>query len=282
MTQCPAMTREVNARKVALAAAVIVAAYVAILFTMRTVPDRVVGALGGPTGVNRWGGVVAKIQPAHGPARTIELVGTARRDAEDEIDLLVGGGLEMHEVREGDYATRVGNVPAEGVTLEMDEWMPEDGGPRHSVPYLRGPTRAALQHAIAQAEASGRLVLPEDSTIGYESMHIDDGKHDGTTWRTYELAAKVELDNSAIADAMQTYDANTGRPVVLLDFTPEAADHFCELTRRIVGKKLATLIGQRIYTAPVINDPICHGRAQITMGGTDPDRAGRSGPRRRS
>ena len=272
VTQCAAMTREVSARKVAVAAGAIAAVYVAILFTMRTVPDRVVGKLGGPTGVDRWGGVVAKIQPPRGGVRTIDLIGIKHESAEDAIDMLAGGGLEMHEVREGDYATQVGNVPAEGVTVDVDEWMPDDGGPRHSVAYLRGPTRAALEHAIAAAQASGRLVLPADSVIGYERSDSEEGRHRGTSWRTYELAARVELDGTAIARATQAYDPNTNRPIVLLDFTPEAADRFCELTRRIAGKKLATLIGQRIYTAPIINAPICHGRAQITMGGSDPER----------
>ena len=269
VTESPAMTREVSARKVAMAAGLIAAAYVALLFTMRAVPDRVLGLLGGPTGVARWGGVRARVQPADGGVSTIELPGLDEDAGETAIGLLASGGLEMHVVREGSYAAQVGEAPQDEVTIEEDMWRPEDGGPDHTVAYLRAPKREELERAIADAKAAGRLVLPEDSTIGYERL---DNSRTGTEWRTYELESSRAISAKDIRSAAESYDPITNRPTVLIDFNTAGSEQFCALTHRIVGQKLATVIGDRVYSAPIINGAICGGHAQVTMGGSDPER----------
>src|SRR5262249_27305361 len=73
-------------------------------------------------------------------------------------------------------------------------------------------------------------------------------------------------------NAVASNDANTGRPVVLLDFTREGGEQFGEITSRIAGGKLATMVGGEVKSAPVVNGPVRGGRVQITMGGGDLDK----------
>ena len=47
---------------------------------------------------------------------------------------------------------------------------------------------------------------------------------------------------------------------------------FGDLTGEIVGKKLATILDDKVKSAPIINGAIRGGRASITMGGSDPVR----------
>ena len=74
----------------------------------------------------------------------------------------------------------------------------------------------------------------------------------------------------------------------MVEMTRDGAAKFGELTARVVGKKLAIVTGDIVEDrAPVINDPIRGGRAQITMGAGDPQQQERErdvlrqGPARR-
>ena len=49
-------------------------------------------------------------------------------------------------------------------------------------------------------------------------------------WRSYFVSDEVELDGTAIANATGSYDPNTNRPVVLLDFDRKGGRTFGELT----------------------------------------------------
>jgi protein-export membrane protein SecD len=54
-----------------------------------------------------------------------------------------------------------------------------------------------------------------------------------------------------------------GRPVVLIDFDDTGRDIFCTITEQIIGKQMAIFVWGQLITAPVIQDKICGGTAQI-------------------
>ncbi|MBS1124974.1 MAG: protein-export rane protein SecD, partial [Deltaproteobacteria bacterium] len=270
------MTDPVKHRRVAAVAGILAALYVVVSFLAREVPDAVLALVGGPDGgVDRHGGLRVDYRSPAGEVHALEYPGIAEDQVAEVIDVLVHGGLSMREALESDFAARLGfELPARGefdpaaVQLEADQWRPEDGGAIHTVFYLRGPSREALEAALAERNALG-AALPAGSEHGYE--RLDPYQPDEQTfWRTYELGAEVLVDGSMIADAVKTYDPNTNRAIILLDFTREGAERFCAITKRLVGKKVATLLGGRVRSAPIINGPICGGRASITMGGSDP------------
>ena len=113
--------------------------------------------------------------------------------------------------------------------------------------------------------------VPDDHQIGYEPVEADpDAKDQHTKWRTYYLERAVRLTGTAIQSAMGSYDPNTNRPVVQLDFNRFGGRVFGDVTTQIAGMKFATLLDDKVKSAPIINGPITGGRAQITMGGGDP------------
>ncbi len=282
------MSEPVRASRVAVIAGLLVALYVVVTFLVRPVPDGMVALLGGPDGgIERVGGLRVTYRPAPGTEAALEHVlahrAHVRRDngrlllefpgiTEDTVpavtEMLVAGGLQMKEVVETDYAQQIGE--SAGVQLELDQWRPDDGGAVHTNGYLRAYTTEDLDRAIAAAVARG-WALPEGHELAFELVEPDAGADDPRPyWRSYELASEVLVDGSMIASAMGAYDPNTNRPIVLLDFTDTGGQRFCDVTARIAGKKLATVLGGRIRSAPIINGQICGGRASITMGGSDP------------
>jgi preprotein translocase subunit SecD len=60
------------------------------------------------------------------------------------------------------------------------------------------------------------------------------------------------------------FDQTTSRPLILLQFNSEGADLFEEITTENVGKVLAIYIDGMPISAPVVQEPISGGKAQIT------------------
>jgi preprotein translocase subunit SecD len=115
--------------------------------------------------------------------------------------------------------------------------------------------------------------IPDDHELGFEPIDPQPGDKDQTRkWRTYYLERAVRLTGSAISSAMASYDPNTNRPVVLLDFNRYGSRVFGDVTTQIVGMRFATLLDGKVRSAPTIEGPIRGGRAQITMGGGDPNK----------
>ena len=123
------------------------------------------------------------------------------------------------------------------------------------------------------AKADPKFKIPDDRQIGYElNEPRADAKDQRAFWRTYYLERAVRLTGTSIANAMGSYDPNTNRPVVLLDFNRYGGRVFGDLTAEIAGKKLATILDDKVKSAPIINTAIRGGRASITMGGSEPRR----------
>jgi len=194
----------------------------------------------------------------------------------------------------------------EDINAEIDQWRPEEGGGNHVDYYLIAHDREE-DVTIAEAKAmgcinknnrtkveagkmrcnvTGRKVIerylkaliakdpsfkvPDDHQIGFElNEPSPEAKDKRPYWRTYYLDRAVRLTGSGISSAMGSFDPNTNRPIVLLDFNRYGSRVFGDLTAQIVGKKLATILDDKVKSAPIINGAIRGGRASITMGGND-------------
>jgi len=180
------------------------------------------------------------------------------------------------------------------IRAENYQWTPEEGGGQRSEHYFLVYDRddaeclkTAADADKARCKLTGRQVMerylkelaatdptfkvPDDHDIGYERIDPDPGAKDQRTyWRVYYLDHAVRLTGSAIANATPNNDPNTGAPVVQIDFNRFGGRQFGDLTAQIVGQKLATILDDRIRSAPQINTAIRNGHAVITLGGGDP------------
>ncbi len=197
----------------------------------------------------------------------------------------------------------------DGIFAEVETWTPDSGGSRQQDYYLRAKDRQAwvtrdeaikmgckrktdkikLEDGKVECPIKGRdiierylqdlakakpeFAIPDNRQIGYEKNEAQPGAPDQDPyWRTYFLDRAIRLTGTSISNAMGSYDPNTNRPIVLLDFNRYGTRVFGELTEQIVGKKLATILDDTVKSAPIINGAIHGGRASITMGGGDPRR----------
>jgi len=137
------------------------------------------------------------------------------------------------------------------IGAEIDRWTVD--GKTFTDYYLSGPSPAALRTYLADKR------IPPDRELAFEKLGPD-------RWRTLLLIPTTELDDTSIARAEVSQDANIEHPLVTLDLTPAGARTFGDLTARIAGHKLAVLVDGTVTSAPVIIDAIRGGRAQITFG----------------
>ncbi|HUT72659.1 MAG TPA: hypothetical protein VMW89_18475 [Desulfatiglandales bacterium] len=71
------------------------------------------------------------------------------------------------------------------------------------------------------------------------------------------------LTGAHLKDASVGFD-RYGHAMVHLEFDSRGAKTFGEVTSRYVGRRLAIILDGKLHSAPVINEPILSGKAQIT------------------
>ncbi|MCH7730395.1 protein translocase subunit SecD [Patescibacteria group bacterium] len=79
-----------------------------------------------------------------------------------------------------------------------------------------------------------------------------------------ELFAPTDLTGADLESADVGFDQTTGRPVVSLSFTQEGGQKFAEITRRNIGKPLAIVLDEEVISAPLVQEEITGGSAQIS------------------
>jgi len=87
--------------------------------------------------------------------------------------------------------------------------------------------------------------------------------------KTAYLVFKTEDGNTVLTgrqlkDAVESKDPQSGQVQVNLEFQPDGAKTFADVTAANVGKRIAILLDGNVLQAPVVREPIPNGKAQIT------------------
>ncbi len=112
----------------------------------------------------------------------------------------------------------------------------------------------------------------DEHIIGYEYMarYKDDEQEEideeASFWRAHYIFADTRLTGERVQDARVSVDQQTQKPVVSLTLDRQGADKFADLTRNHTDERFAIMLDDEVQSAPVINEPIPGGRAQISMG----------------
>ncbi|PIP74540.1 MAG: protein translocase subunit SecD [Candidatus Levybacteria bacterium CG_4_9_14_3_um_filter_35_16] len=79
---------------------------------------------------------------------------------------------------------------------------------------------------------------------------------------------RTNLTGNDLKQSAVGFNQNTGNPQVLLTFTSDGSQKFGEITKRVVGKRLAIVLDNMVIEAPSVNEPILGGNAEISGGFT--------------
>jgi protein-export membrane protein SecD len=85
----------------------------------------------------------------------------------------------------------------------------------------------------------------------------------GNIWRTYLLESISEITGEFLRNAVVRMNTITNEPYVLISFNSEGATRFEKITGENVGKRLAIILDEKVFSAPVIREKISGGVATI-------------------
>ncbi len=142
-------------------------------------------------------------------------------------------------------------------------------GSNRSVTMLVANTRPELEKLLQ--EKATPLLDPQKNAIGIgeATVHTGEGGFQARYYRSYLLRGKTELTGDYIADAGVGVDNSDplqqGRPVVSFKMTPQGAGLMEKLTTENMRRRMATVLDDKVETAPYIQGRISS-NGQITLG----------------
>jgi preprotein translocase subunit SecD len=118
-----------------------------------------------------------------------------------------------------------------------------------------------VDEAHSVEEALRGKVPPGDEILYQVSVDPKTGR---TTKIPFLLKKRTLLTGEYITDARVQIDSRYNEPYVSLSFDARGARLFEQITGENIKKRLAIVLDNKVYSAPVIQDRISGGRAQIT------------------
>ena len=108
-------------------------------------------------------------------------------------------------------------------------------------------------------------LIPADRELLFSEETLTGNK---TRYRTYVVKAATELTGEDVLDAFVTVDNSQldQRPVVSMQFTGPGGKRFENITGANVKRRMAIVLDDVVQSAPVIQQKISGGSAQITLG----------------
>ncbi len=117
--------------------------------------------------------------------------------------------------------------------------------------WEEGPSIATDEAKTATDPAKVERLVKSGTPIGILQLFGVNGK-------------KTELSGADLKQSTVSFNPNTGKPQVELQFTPEGSKKFGEITKRNTGKILAIALDDQVIEAPRVNEPIFGGNAVIS------------------
>ncbi len=150
-------------------------------------------------------------------------------------------------------------VSSEKDISEVSDWIQkaeESGG--YSAESLK------YSEYIKRINNDLRDLLPKGTTLRFgKAENVEDIKMAKVP---YLLETTTNLGGESLKDAFVSM-GEFNEPVVSVHFNPQGGKKFADLTAKSVGRNMAIVLDDVVYSAPRINERIPGGQATITMGG---------------
>ena len=169
--------------------------------------------------------------------------------------------LDVDALTGGTAATTTAGPAAGRAFSEMVQLAP--AGPASPIFGMVAKADTGAVRRMLAAPAV-RALLPPGTDLLYTAS-AQTGTTDGI--EVFELVAvnqRVELAGDVVTDARAEYDTFTNAPEVSITMNSEGASRWSQITSSNVGKPVAVVLDDVVYTFPTINGAIPNGRTQIT------------------
>jgi preprotein translocase subunit SecD len=117
---------------------------------------------------------------------------------------------------------------------------------------------ARLEFKLVDLSADPSQVAQGRAPPGSQVLPMADGTG------AIAVQRRVIVEGKQLVDAKQTFDQQSGAPVVSITFNSAGARRFGRVTQENAGKPFAMILDEKVLSAPNINEPILGGQAQIS------------------
>jgi preprotein translocase subunit SecD len=197
----------------------------------------------------------------HGKYRRIVL-GVEKKQADYLKRYAVDQALETIRNRVDQFGVAEPDISPQGTDRILIQ-LPGIKDPQRAIKLI-GRT-ALLEFKLLDEEHDVQEALkgkiPEGDIILYQRR--DDPKTGRASRVPFLLQKKTLMTGEVLKDAQVRFD-DFNQPYVALEFDPRGAKMFDRITAANVKKRLAIILDDNVYSAPVIQERISGGRAQIT------------------
>ena len=146
--------------------------------------------------------------------------------------------------------------------VETPDAKVDDDAMNRSVKIIeRRVNELGLTEPVIQRQGKDRIIVELPGVKDPEKAIAMLGRTALLEFRNME--GKTVMTGKDLKDSKAVAEQN-GQAVVTLDFTAEGGQKFADLTMKNVGKQIAILLDGEVLTAPVVNEPITGGKAQIS------------------
>ncbi|MFP5384710.1 MAG: protein translocase subunit SecD [Bacteriovoracia bacterium] len=147
--------------------------------------------------------------------------------------------------------------------ITLNEWI--EKAQASGIKYEKGQRWSDY---VAKVNEFLKAELPKGYELAF-SKTISKNTNEITNLEPYLVEMATGLTGEQLQEAVVRIDQQQNRPYVGLEFKPQGAKIFEEITGANVGKRLAIVLDGNVYSAPVVQGRIAGGSAQITLGTGD-------------
>jgi len=234
--------------------------------------------------VDQYGVSEPSIQKLGGTRIIVELPGVSN---EREVQDLVGKTalLEFRLLKEPEVAARVmegidkylaakdsTSTPKDTTNITPDvEKTPEQFAKEHPFFAIAGFTQQGVASVVEENKDKVRRLLdradiqrliPSDMEFLWSAKGQlgQDGKRYFTL---YPVKKTAELEGGVITNARATIDPNYNQPIVTMEMNTEGSREWSRITGANINKRIAIVLDQAVFSAPVVRSKITGGHSQI-------------------
>ena len=190
-------------------------------------------------------------------------LGMDPREAKRIKDLAASQALETIRNRIDEFGVSEPDIRPQGEDRILIQ-LPGVKDPQRAIKLI-GRT-ARLEFKLVDESRSPESALVDGPPPGSEVLYqtVVDPQTGREKKTPFLLRKQTSMTGEFITDARVSIDNRFNAPYVSLNFDSKGARIFERLTEANVNKRLAIVLDNNVYSAPVIKDKISGGRAQIT------------------
>lgn len=131
-----------------------------------------------------------------------------------------------------------------------------------TVGYASVRDTAAINKIIYSATA--KQVLPSDLKLLWSAKPVSKNVYELHALKVTQSNGRAPLEGDVVTDAKDEFNSLTGQPEVSMTMNSDGARRWAQLTKANVGKAIAIVLDNVVYSAPRVNGEIDGGQSSIS------------------